>query len=49
MSFSSDRLEVLRRRLAARTDHRGKPLPGFKENVAALREEIARLEGEDAE
>ncbi len=40
------RLEVLRRRVAARTDHDGKPLPGFAENVAAIREEIARLEKE---
>lgn len=38
------RIDVLRRRLAARTDADGKPLPGFAENVAAIREEIARLE-----
>ena len=42
----ADRLEVLRRRLDARTDHKGKPLPGFAENVLALKAEIERLEGE---
>lgn len=38
--MSKDRIEALRRKLAARE---GKP--EFKHNCEALREEIARLEG----
>jgi hypothetical protein len=45
LSEPSNRLAVLRSRLAARTDHEGKAMPGFAENVAAIRAEIARREG----
>lgn len=39
-----DRLTKLRRMLKARTDHDGKALPNFAENVAAIRTEIIKLE-----
>jgi hypothetical protein len=39
------RLAVLRRRLDARTDRAGNALPRFRENVAEMQGEIARLEG----
>lgn len=42
------RIDVLRRWLTARTDADGKPLPGFAENVAAIREEISILEARPA-
>lgn len=38
------RLQKLRAMLKARTDAAGKPKPEFKQNVPAIREEIARLE-----
>lgn len=37
------RLDKLTARLRARTDREGKPLPGYRENVAALKAEIAML------
>lgn len=43
------RLEKLRAMLAARTrlnaEGKVEPMPGFAENVAAIKAEIARLEG----
>lgn len=44
----SGRLEHLLKKLQARTDHQGDPLPGYKQNVAVLRAEIAQLQ-EDME
>jgi hypothetical protein len=38
------RLSKLKAMLAARTGPDGKPHPGFSENVAEIRKEIARLE-----
>lgn len=38
------RLQKLMDRLQARTNHEGSPLPGYKQNVAALRAEIAQLQ-----
>jgi hypothetical protein len=40
---TTHRLEKLMARLKARTDRHGDPMPGFKQNVAALRAEIALL------
>jgi hypothetical protein len=48
MRVTEPRIDVLRRRLAARTDSDGKPLPGFAENVAAIKAEITRMEGNRA-
>lgn len=45
MDGSMTRLDALRAKLAARTDHEGKAKPGFGENVALIKAEIARLEG----
>ena len=39
----ASRLEELRTKLAARTDGSGKPRPGYKQNCAAIRNEINRL------
>lgn len=39
-------LDVLRRKLAARTDGAGKPKPGFEQNVSAVRARIAELEAQ---
>lgn len=39
----TDRLEVLTRKLAARTTGDGKPVKGYKRNVVMLKAEIARL------
>lgn len=39
-----DRLTDLRKKLRARTDGRGDPMPNYGENVAAIRAEIARIE-----
>lgn len=48
---TTPRLEKLMQRLQARTNHEGEPLPGFTQNVAALRAEIAllteKMEGAD--
>lgn len=38
------RMEKLTQRLQARTDHEGNPLAGYRQNVAALRAEIAILQ-----
>ena len=38
------RIAKLLARLAARTDREGKPRPGYAENVAAIRAELAVLE-----
>lgn len=38
-----NRIDLLTRRLRARTNHEGKPLPGYKENVASIRAELAQL------
>jgi hypothetical protein len=34
------RVEILARRVRARTKHDGTPLPGFEQNVASLRAEM---------
>lgn len=41
------RLEQVRGMLKSRTDMRGKPLPGYKNNVEAVKAEIARLEAKE--
>lgn len=41
------RLALMKARIAARTDGKGKPLPGYKRNVEALKAEVARLELEE--
>lgn len=38
------RKERLLAKLAARTDHEGKPKPGFAENVASIRAELSMIE-----
>ena len=38
------RIEQLAERLRGRTDKHGEPLPGYKENVAAIRAEMAQLQ-----
>lgn len=38
------RMEKLADRLRARTDHEGNPLPGYRQNVAAIRAEIAEIQ-----
>jgi hypothetical protein len=46
------RIDVLQRKLKSRTKHDGTPLPGFAQNVAMIRAEIAQLsisEGEDGD
>ncbi len=43
--IESPRLISLRAKLAASTDHTGAPKPNYAERVAAIRAEIARLEG----
>lgn len=43
MNHTTPRLEKLIARVQARTDRSGEPLPGYKQNVAALRAEIAVL------
>jgi len=43
--MTDTRLDDLRRKLDARTDHEGKAKPGFGENVEAIKAEITRLEG----
>lgn len=40
-----ERIADLQRKLRARTDRNGDPLPRFKDNVAAIRGEIERLQG----
>lgn len=42
--MAEGRLAELRQMLAARTDGRGKALPGYKNNVAMIEAEIKRLE-----
>lgn len=42
----ADRLSKLAWMLAARTDHEGKPKPGYARNVDAIKVEIERLEAE---
>ena len=39
-----ERIEQLRKKLAARLDGTGKPYPGYSQNVAAIKAEIAKLE-----
>lgn len=39
-----DEIDRLKRLLAARSDSDGKPLPGYKANVAELKNRIANLE-----
>jgi hypothetical protein len=43
-----ERLAQLQDMLKNRLDYKGKPLPGYKNNVTLVRSEIARLEGEIA-
>lgn len=43
MSYRS-RMDDLTRKLRARTDAAGKPLPGYKQNVATLHAEIGILQ-----
>ena len=43
MTYISDRIDSLERRLRARTKSDGKPLPGYAENVAAIRAELELL------
>lgn len=38
------RFEILKQRLQARTQRDGEPLPGFKQNVAAIRAELAIMQ-----
>ena len=38
------RIEILTERLQGRTKRDGSPLPGYKQNVAAIRAEIAQLQ-----
>lgn len=38
------RFEVLQRRLQSRTQRDGTALPGFKQNVAAIRAELAQMQ-----
>lgn len=38
------RMERLISKLKARTNHEGEPLPGYKQNVASIRAEIATLQ-----
>lgn len=40
----STRMEYLLRKLQARTNHEGEPLPGYSQNVATLKAEIAQLQ-----
>lgn len=41
------RIEALQRKLRARTRNDGSPLPGFAQNVATIRAELAQLAEED--
>jgi hypothetical protein len=43
------RLEQIREMRKGRVDLKGKPLPGYAKNIAAVDAEIARLESEIAE
>lgn len=49
MTRDERRLDDLTARLAARTDGEGKPRPGFKNNVIALRAKIAVLQARIAQ
>ena len=44
MMNTARRIEQLAQRLQSRTDRHGEPLPGYKENVAAIRAEMAQLQ-----
>lgn len=44
VALHTSRIIKLQRMLKARTDHDGKALPNFAENVAAIRAEIAKLQ-----
>ena len=43
-TYHERRIEVLNRRLRSRTKADGSPMPGFKQNVASIRAELASLE-----
>lgn len=43
------RVDVLARRLRARTKHDGTPLPGYEQNVAAIRAELGMLNEQAAQ
>lgn len=42
-SYVSQRIDKLEQRLKARTKRDGKPLPGYEQNVAAIRAELEQL------
>jgi uncharacterized small protein (DUF1192 family) len=41
------RIALIQARITARTDAKGKALPGYTRNVAALKAELARLQAEE--
>lgn len=43
------RIAQLKDMLSARVDMRGKPLPGFKNNVPLIKAEISRLEAQNGD
>ena len=43
MTYISNRIDTLSRRLAARTQRDGTPKPGYRENVAAIKAELEQL------
>lgn len=44
-TYAERRFEALKQKLQARTQRDGKALPGFKQNVAAIRAEMDTLQG----
>lgn len=43
MIYVTSRIDKLTQRLKARTKRDGKPLPGYEQNVAAIRAELEQL------
>lgn len=44
MTSITRRIEQLADKLQARTNHEGKPLPGYTQNVASIKAEMAQLQ-----
>lgn len=44
-TFEQKRIDILQERLKRRTKAGGRPLPGYEQNVAAIRAEIETLSG----
>lgn len=42
-TYQEHRMNILERRLRGRTQRDGKPMPGFEQNVAAIRAEMEQL------